>query len=72
MTTYTDEFSPDVDTLSNRGIWIKKLLNSYSKVELDSMFERVLDGLDHTDYDERAKYTSVFEAMRQPHIHKYI
>ena len=61
----------DIHVLEMRGLWINKIINSYTRIELDSMFERVLDGLDHTDYDGRTKYTSVFEAMLNPRRHEY-
>ena len=57
----------DVDILSKREMRITRLLNSYTESELDSMFERVLNLPDHTKYDGRTKYTSVFEAMLHPH-----
>ena len=61
----------DVDILSKRGVWINNLLNSYTKSELDSMFERALNLPDHTKYDGRTKYTSVFEAMLHPNSFRF-
>ena len=65
MTTFSREM------LENREAWISNLLRSYTRAELDSMFERVLAGLSHDDYNLDTKRTGVFEAMLNPRSHRY-